>query len=141
MQQRASKKAACCASLVLAILPDVKYAALSVPLMRRKLARALPTTVVTAAPDLAVTGADHFPVRTRFRVYTNDDLIGVELGRRSKSIIALGAGISEGGLQLGDNTKAASRLKCGSQRDDVFKRAAKLYADRIIDNRHMFCPY
>lgn len=41
-----------------------------------------------------------------FRIYTNSDVIGVELGGLLKNIIALGSGIASG-LGLGDNAKAA----------------------------------
>jgi glycerol-3-phosphate dehydrogenase (NAD(P)+) len=67
----------------------------------------MPTTVVAAStdPDLACYVQDIF-MTNRFRVYTNDDVIGVELGGALKNIIALGAGISDG-LGFGDNAKAA----------------------------------
>ena len=41
-----------------------------------------------------------------FRVYTNDDIIGVEIGGAVKNIIALAAGVCDG-IGYGDNTKAA----------------------------------
>ena len=89
------------------ILPEVRYAALSGPSHAEEVARALPTTVVTASEDadLAIAVQDVFSTE-RFRVYTNEDLIGVELGGALKNIIALGAGISDG-LRFGDNAKAA----------------------------------
>lgn len=43
---------------------------------------------------------------SRFRIYANDDLKGVELGGALKNIIALGAGISDG-IGFGDNARAA----------------------------------
>ena len=89
------------------ILPEVRYAALSGPSHAEEVARALPTTVVTASEDadLAIAVQDVFSTE-RFRVYTNEDLIGVELGGALKNIIALGAGVSDG-LRFGDNAKAA----------------------------------
>jgi glycerol-3-phosphate dehydrogenase (NAD(P)+) len=66
-----------------------------------------PTTVAVSSkdPDAAILAQDLF-INQNFRVYTNDDIIGVELGGALKNIIALGAGISDG-LNYGDNAKAA----------------------------------
>lgn len=66
-----------------------------------------PTTVTVSSTDPAATKIvqDIF-INQNFRVYTNDDMIGVELGGALKNIIALGAGISDG-LGYGDNAKAA----------------------------------
>lgn len=89
------------------IRPNVHYIALSGPSHAEEVARRLPTTVVVAGKDhdLAVEIQESFST-DRFRVYTNEDLIGVELGGALKNIIALGAGISDG-LKFGDNAKAA----------------------------------
>lgn len=67
----------------------------------------MPTTVTVASPDrnLAEEAQDIF-MNDYFRIYTNDDVAGVELGGSLKNIIALGAGISDG-LGYGDNAKAA----------------------------------
>ena len=72
-----------------------------------EVARQLPTTVAVAGTDhdLAMEIQEIF-FTDRFRVYTNEDLAGVELGGALKNIIALGAGISDG-LGFGDNAKAA----------------------------------
>ncbi len=93
--------------IVKEILPDNKYAVLSGPSHAEEVAIGLPTTVVSASKsrDVAEAVQDLF-ITPYFRVYTNPDIIGVELGGSLKNIIALGAGISDG-LGYGDNTKAA----------------------------------
>jgi glycerol-3-phosphate dehydrogenase (NAD(P)+) len=67
----------------------------------------MPTTVTVASTNKdAAEFVQSLFMSERFRVYTNDDVIGVELGGSLKNIIALGAGISDG-MGFGDNTKAA----------------------------------
>ncbi|MEE0515530.1 MAG: NAD(P)H-dependent glycerol-3-phosphate dehydrogenase, partial [Emergencia sp.] len=87
--------------------PDVKYVVLSGPSHAEEVGRALPTTVAVASRDMELAEyiQDIF-MTDRFRVYTNDDVCGVELGGSLKNIIALGAGISDG-IGFGDNAKAA----------------------------------
>ena len=93
--------------IVAEILPDNNYAILSGPSHAEEVALNIPTTVVSASKNKFVAEyiQDLFTTPT-FRVYTNPDIIGVELGGALKNIIALGAGISDG-LKYGDNTKAA----------------------------------
>ncbi len=93
--------------IVKAILPDNPYAILSGPSHAEEVARNMPTTVVVASEDMEVAKyiQDVF-MGPYFRVYTNPDVVGVELGGALKNVIALGAGISDG-LGYGDNTKAA----------------------------------
>lgn len=88
-------------------LPNNRYCMLSGPSHAEEVSRNVPTTVVSASTSLEVsqTVQDFFMNET-FRVYTNNDLIGVELGGATKNIIAFGAGILDG-LQFGDNSKAA----------------------------------
>ncbi|MCF6462723.1 NAD(P)H-dependent glycerol-3-phosphate dehydrogenase [Clostridium sp. Cult1] len=89
------------------ILPNNPYAVLSGPSHAEEVGRNMPTTVVSASIDKRVAEyvQDIF-MSPFFRVYTNPDVIGVELGGSLKNVIALGAGISDG-LGYGDNTKAA----------------------------------
>lgn len=89
------------------LLPENEYAVLSGPSHAEEVARDVPTTVVVASNKkvIAERVQDAF-MTPKFRVYTNPDVIGVEIGGALKNIIALGAGISDG-LGYGDNTKAA----------------------------------
>ncbi len=87
--------------------PSVRLVALSGPTHAEEVARDLPTTIVSACEDAeaARTVQDVF-WGTCMRVYTNDDVLGVELCGAMKNIIALAAGIAAG-LGYGDNAKAA----------------------------------
>lgn len=80
---------------------------LSGPSFAREVAAAMPTAVVAAAdrPEVARRVQEAFSTET-FRVYTNDDVVGVELGGALKNVIALAAGVSDG-LGFGYNTRAA----------------------------------
>ena len=80
---------------------------LSGPSHAEEVAFNIPTTVLTSSKDMdaAEKVQDLFMTKT-FRVYTNDDLVGVEVGGAVKNVIALAAGICDG-LGYGDNTKAA----------------------------------
>ncbi len=93
--------------IVKEILPQNKYSILSGPSHAEEVAKNMPTTVVSASENKAVAEfvQDLF-ITPFFRVYTNPDVAGVELGGSLKNVIALGAGISDG-LGCGDNTKAA----------------------------------
>jgi len=84
-----------------------RYAVLSGPSHAEEVGREIPTAVVAASIHLptAQLVQDVFMSRC-FRVYTSQDVIGVEMGGSLKNIIALATGISEG-LCFGDNTKAA----------------------------------
>ncbi|RKD34324.1 NAD(P)H-dependent glycerol-3-phosphate dehydrogenase [Thermohalobacter berrensis] len=88
-------------------IPNINYAVLSGPSHAEEVAKDIPTTIVTASKKKKV--AEYIQevfMTPKFRVYTNPDVIGVELGGSLKNVIALGAGISDG-LGYGDNTKAA----------------------------------
>ena len=89
------------------ILPDNKFVVLSGPSHAEEVAVKMPTTVVAGSEDLnAAQYVQDIFSNEYFRVYTNPDVIGVELGGSLKNIIAFGSGIIDG-LGYGDNTKAA----------------------------------
>ena len=88
-------------------LPHNPIAVLSGPSHAEEVGRNMPTTVVVAASDVGTAKTVQDLMMTpEFRVYTNPDVIGVELGGALKNVIALCTGIAEG-LGYGDNTKAA----------------------------------
>ncbi len=84
-----------------------RFSVLSGPSFAAEVARRAPTAVVAASadPDAARRVQSLFQNRT-FRVYTNPDVVGVELGGALKNVIALGAGVAAG-LGFGHNTRAA----------------------------------
>ncbi len=98
--------------LMTEVLEDVlgdreRLAALSGPNHAEEVSRGVPSATVVAAYAPAV--AEWFQtlfMTPAFRVYTNDDVVGVELAGASKNVIALAAGMCDG-LGYGDNSKAA----------------------------------
>ena len=80
---------------------------LSGPNLALELAREIPTATVVASPSPeAARRAQMLFMHPSFRVYTNHDVTGVELGGALKNVLAIGAGISDG-MGFGDNSKAA----------------------------------
>ncbi len=88
-------------------IPDCTVAAMSGPSHAEEVVKKLPTTNVVACEDIEIAKyIQRIFNSENFRIYTTDDIIGVELGGALKNVIALCAGISDG-LGYGDNTKAA----------------------------------
>lgn len=88
-------------------LPYNPVVILSGPSHAEEVALGIPTTVVVSSENMeyAEIVRDLF-MSNNFRVYTNSDIIGIEIGGAVKNIIALAGGISDG-IGFGDNTKAA----------------------------------
>ena len=83
------------------------YAVLSGPTIADELAKHLPATATVACADLELAQAIRQAFNTAmFRVYTNDDVVGVELAGAMKNVIAIAAGTIDG-IGAGDNAKAA----------------------------------
>lgn len=88
-------------------IPQANVAVLSGPSHAEEVGKGLPTTIVAAAHDMET--AEHIQnmfMSPVFRVYTSQDMLGVEIGAALKNVVALAAGIADG-LGFGDNTKAA----------------------------------
>jgi glycerol-3-phosphate dehydrogenase (NAD(P)+) len=87
-------------------LPDRQVVVVSGPNFARECARRLPAGSVAAGTDGAATRRVQALCHTpSFRVYTNPDIVGVELGGATKNAIAIGAGMADG-MGFGDNSKA-----------------------------------
>lgn len=88
-------------------IPNNPVVVLSGPSHAEEVALDIPTTVVVTSKNIEVAKQiqDKF-MTNKFRIYTNEDIVGVEICGAVKNIIALAAGISDG-IGYGDNTKAA----------------------------------
>lgn len=88
-------------------LGNVPLAVLSGPTIAMEVAKDVPSTAVVASSNMRIarTIQKIFNSKT-FRIYTNTDVVGVELGGSIKNIIAIACGVCDG-LKLGANTKAA----------------------------------
>lgn len=90
-----------------ATLPQAPIAVLSGPSFAIEVACERPTAVTLASADAALREALPLALGTRsFRIYSSDDVRGVELGGSLKNVVAIAAGVVEG-RELGDNARAA----------------------------------
>lgn len=88
-------------------LGDIPVAVLSGPSFAAEVAAGLPTAVTVAAENVDV--ARYFSARFHsdvFRIYTQNDIVGVQIGGAVKNVMAIAAGIADG-LGFGANTRAA----------------------------------
>jgi glycerol-3-phosphate dehydrogenase (NAD(P)+) len=93
--------------IILDVLGPRPVAVLSGPSHAEEVSRGLPTSIVAASEDYDLARRVQHYFRTKsFRVYTNLDVVGVELAGALKNVIGIAAGICEG-LGFGDNSKAA----------------------------------
>jgi glycerol-3-phosphate dehydrogenase (NAD(P)+) len=93
--------------LLSALFPGQSVAVLSGPSFAREVAEGLPTAVVIGAiKDDLGRQLQQWITASRFRIYTNRDMVGVELGGALKNVMAIATGLSDG-MALGDNARAA----------------------------------
>ena len=88
-------------------IPDHRLTVISGPSFAKEVAQGLPTVVTVASTDATTAGmVQQIFATPYFRVYSSDDMLGVELGGSVKNVIAIAAGVVDG-LGLGLNTRAA----------------------------------
>ncbi len=88
-------------------LPNCKICTLVGPSHAEEVGKNIPTACVVSCADIKTAKMiqDEF-MNESFRIYTSDDMVGIELGAALKNVIALAAGMNDG-IGFGDNTKAA----------------------------------
>lgn len=87
---------------------DIPIAALSGPTFAKEMVAGLPTAISLSSTNekLAIDFANKLHCSKSFRVYRNDDFIGIQLGGAVKNVIAIGAGLADG-LGFGSNARTA----------------------------------
>ncbi|MEP0356868.1 MAG: NAD(P)H-dependent glycerol-3-phosphate dehydrogenase [Paraglaciecola sp.] len=87
---------------------NLPFAALSGPTFAKEMAAGLPTAISLSSTDetLAAEFSDKLHCSSTFRVYKNNDFIGIQLGGAVKNVIAIGAGLADG-LGFGSNARTA----------------------------------
>lgn len=84
---------------------------LSGPNISKEIAKGLPAATVAASSNIEFAKAVQLALNsTRFRVYTNSDVVGTELGGALKNVISIAAGVADG-LALGNNAKSALMVR------------------------------
>ncbi|MGZ8615379.1 MAG: NAD(P)H-dependent glycerol-3-phosphate dehydrogenase [Actinomycetota bacterium] len=92
--------------IIAEVIPGHPAAALTGPNIAREIMGGQAAASVIATPDLAVARAlQHVMRRGVFRIYTNHDVVGCELGGALKNVVAIACGIAQG-LGVGDNTRS-----------------------------------
>lgn len=87
-------------------LPNAKLAVLSGPTLAKEILNGCPTAASVAADDMKTAEyvQKHLNVPSKFRIYTNPDVVGVELGGSLKNVIAIASGFADA-MKLGDNCR------------------------------------
>lgn len=92
-------------------LPCEKIAVISGPNISKEIARGLPAATVAASANINVAKlVQQILNSSRFRVYTNTDVTGAEIGGALKNVMAIAAGVADG-LLLGNNAKSALMVR------------------------------
>ncbi|MFV0497076.1 MAG: NAD(P)H-dependent glycerol-3-phosphate dehydrogenase [Candidatus Fimivivens sp.] len=108
-------------------LPENSFVALSGPSHAEEISQGIPTVLVAASKSLAAAQKiQDLTAQTHIRIYTSDDVVGVEIGGALKNVIAFAAGVVDG-MGGGDNTKAALMTRGLTE---IARMGVKLGAER-----------